>query len=83
MNIQFNRFLFWAMAIWPVGVMWIIISSHSSFWFTVSVLIYALIYRPVLNIVRLLTLGKIDKHSAWKLFISFYQNKFAKSLWLK
>lgn len=74
--------LFWMAAIVPVFGLFLILKVYGSYWFVTCFLIYALLYRPVLHIVRLLSLKAIDEKDAWKLFIPFYQSKYIKTLWL-
>jgi hypothetical protein len=53
--------------------------------FTVAFLLfYYFIFKPTLDIQRLLSLNKIDEKDAWKFFVPFAidQMKFNRSLWL-
>lgn len=73
--------LFWLAAIAPLAGIFMIRPIYGAFWFVTFMLIYALIYRPILHIIRLLWLEAIDEKDAWKFFIPFYQNKYMKKLW--
>lgn len=42
----------------------------------ISTLIYSLIYRPLINALRLMEMGAIEKGEAIKLFIPFYSAKY-------
>ena len=74
--------LFWAAAILPFWGIFIINKVYGAYWFVTFLLIYALIYRPMLHIFRLLRLKVIEKKDAWKFFIPFNQTKYLRSLWL-
>lgn len=80
-----NRFvgiiLFWVAAIGPFAGVLLIGRVFGSYWFVIFLFIYALIYRPILHIIRLLSLGVIEEKDAWKFFLPFYQNKYFKTLW--
>jgi hypothetical protein len=75
--------LFWVLAILPfLGIILMMYKVNKSPWFVITLLlIYALIYRPILHIFRLLRLKVIEKKDAWKLFIPFYPVKYIKALW--
>ena len=73
--------LFWIAAIVPFVAIFMLGGVYGSYGFVVSLSIYAVIYRPLLHIVRLLSLKVIDKRNAWKLFIPFYQTRYLKALW--
>ena len=74
--------LFWVAAIIPFLGIFMINKVYGSSWFAIFLLIYFLIYRPILHIFRLLRLKVIEKKDAWKFFIPFYQTKYFKDLWL-
>jgi hypothetical protein len=73
---------FWLAAIVPFVGLFILEDVYGAKWFVTWLPIYALIYRPTLHILRLLSLNAIEEKDAWKLFIPFYQNKYLKTLWL-
>lgn len=73
--------LFWVAAIVPFLGLFILLKLYGTYWFVTFLLIYALIYRPILHIVRLLSLKAIEEKDAWKFFIPFYHNKYFKSMW--
>jgi hypothetical protein len=82
MNDRFvNTLIFWFLAIIPFCGLFMILNIYGSFWFSAFLLIYALIYRPLLHIGRLLNLKKIEEKDAWKFFIPFYGSKYIKTLW--
>ena len=74
--------LFWIAAIVPVVGIFMINDFLGPYWFITLLLIYVLIYRPILHILRLLRLKAIEEKDAWKFFIPFYQTKHMKDLWL-
>jgi hypothetical protein len=55
--------------------------AYEPYWFVALLLIYVLIYRPILHIFRLLNLKVIEKKDAWKFFIPFHQAKYLRALW--
>ena len=73
---------FWAAAIIPFLGILIIRNLLGAYWFVTSLLIYAIIYRPILNIVRLRQLKLIEEKDFWKSFIPFHDAKYIKNLWL-
>lgn len=51
--------------------------------FIISLLIYALIYRPFIDGSRLLYLGLVQREDFYKLFIPFYSSKYFYELYFK
>jgi hypothetical protein len=76
-----NRIAFWSLAILPLAGLLLVLRVYGAFWFAAFLLIYVLIYRPIIHIFRLLHLKKIEEKDAWKLFLPFYHNKFIRSIW--
>lgn len=77
-----DRIIFWILAIVPFWGLFLILGFYGGAWFGVFAIIYALVYRPILHIFRLLKLKKIEEKDAWKFFIPFYGSKYGRSLWL-
>lgn len=77
-----KRLLFWALAIVPFWFLFIIRGTFGAYWFVSFLLIYALIYRPIIHIFRLLDLNRIEEKDAWKFFIPFYDTRYLRSIWL-
>jgi hypothetical protein len=77
-----NRIVFWIMVPIPLGILVMLTPLYGPFWFTAGLLVYAMIYRPILNIFRLLKLKVIEEKDAWKMFIPFYDTRYLKSLFL-
>jgi len=75
-----NRIVFWMMAAVPLVVLIMIAPLYGPFWFTAGLLSYAVIYRPILHIFRLLKLKAIEEKDAWKFFIPFYGTRYIKTL---
>jgi hypothetical protein len=69
------------MAIVPFCGILVLTPEYGSVWFAAMMSVYALIYRPVIHIVRLLKLKAIERKNAWKLFIPFYGSKYLRPLW--
>lgn len=79
-----NRLLYWALAIVPfLGVIGIG-KFYDPFLFFIFFLFYLFIYRPLLDIQRLLSLKKIQEKDAWRFFVPFAVDrlKYNRSLWL-
>jgi len=49
--------------------------------FAISILIYALVYRPFIDCFKLLRLGFIRKTDVWKVFIPFWSMKWQNRLY--
>ncbi|WP_346237314.1 hypothetical protein ABDK00_011210 [Niabella insulamsoli] len=64
-----------------VFVFWSAQLSGSTF--VVSMLIYAMIYRPIVDGVRLIHLGLLKRSEIWKMFIPFYPVGYIKELYFK
>ena len=77
-----NRVAFWILCIVPFFFVFIVGQFYGPVWFTICLLLYATIYRPIVHIFRLLKLKAIEEKDAWKFFIPFYQTKYIKTLWL-
>jgi hypothetical protein len=78
----FGIVLFWMAAIVPVLGTLLINKFFGAYWFVTFMFIYALIYRPILNIYRLLSLKAIEEKDAWRFFIPFHHATYLKTLWL-
>ena len=74
-------FIYWAVTLIPFIGVFEMGELFGAYWFVSCMLIYALIYRPLVAIFRLLSLRAIEEKDAWKLFIPFYHTKFFKTLW--
>lgn len=74
--------VFWLLVIVPLAGLFLALEWYGKSAFFFGLIIYAIVYRPVLNIVRLLQLKKISRKDIWKFFIPFYDIKYTKSLWL-
>ena len=73
--------LFWLAVSIPFAGLFLILRLFGGYWFVSFFLIYALIYRPILHIVRLLSLKAIEEKDAWKFFLPFYNVKYFRTLW--
>ena len=79
-----NRVLYWTLALGPIVIIYAGRSWLGSSFFWALLLFYYFIFKPTLDIQRLLSLNKIDEKDAWKFFVPFAvdQMKFNRSLWL-
>ena len=83
MAIWQSKTFFWAAAILPMALGPAISDLLCAYWFCTFLIIYILIYRPLINIFRLLSLSVIKEESAWRFFIPFHHTRYMKDLWLK
>lgn len=60
----------------PIPLLLIFVQLDLYWTFIVSTLLYAFIYRPLINTWRLLDMGVIRKEEALKLFIPLYSTKY-------
>ncbi|HEX8041370.1 MAG TPA: hypothetical protein VF490_19620 [Chryseosolibacter sp.] len=79
-----NRILYWALSLLPAVAIYFAGQILGSFWFVLLFLFYLFIYRPTLDVQRLLSLKKIEEKDAWRFFVPFAIDrlKYNKSLWL-
>lgn len=79
-----NRLVYWTLSIVPAVGIYFGGRMLGSFWFFLFFLFYLFIYRPTLDIQRLLSLKRIDEKDAWRFFVPFAVDrwKYNKSLWL-
>ncbi|MEJ7645592.1 MAG: hypothetical protein WKF87_13445 [Chryseolinea sp.] len=75
-----NRIVFWLLVAVPLVVLVMLVPLIGPVLFTMGVFLYAAVYRPIVNIFRLLRLGAIEEKDAWKFFIPFYHTRFMKRL---
>jgi len=71
-----------ASIIGPFIFMFYLLYNENSVGFGISILIYALIYRPIIDGLRLVSKKIITKRESWKLFIPFRHVKWMKELYL-
>lgn len=74
------RVLFWLGTAVPLYFVALIGSVFGSTYFVISLVIYILIYRPIVHILRLLQMGAIEEKDAWKFFIPFYGSRYTKTM---
>jgi hypothetical protein len=79
-----NRLIYWALAVLPAVAIYFAGRILGSFWFFGFFLFYLFIYRPALDVQRLLSLKRIEEKDAWKFFIPLAVDRwrYNKSLWL-
>lgn len=74
--------LFWlAAVIVPFTCLFIVAKVYGAGSFSIGLLIYLFVYRPILVMFRLLSLKAIDKNDAWRVFLPFWADKHFKTLW--
>ncbi len=72
---------FWLLVIFPLVGLLQALKCGDDYTFFYGLIIYAIVYRPVLHVIRLLDLKKISRREIWKMFIPFYDIKYTKALW--
>lgn len=77
----YRAMVFWILVIIPLAALLLALHYDYEKTFFFGLIIYAIVYRPILNIVRLLQLRKISRKDIWKFFIPFYDVIYTKSLW--
>ncbi len=78
-----NIFIYYlAFMIGPGILMYYLLSNENNVGFVIAILIYALIYRPIIDGLRLISKQVITKRQFWKLFIPFWHAKWMKELYL-
>lgn len=79
-----NRILYWALCLLPAVAIYLAGQILGSFWFVLLLLFYLFIYRPTLDVQRLLSLKKIEEKDAWRFFVPFAIDRFRynRNLWL-
>ena len=79
-----NRILYWALCLLPPVAIYFAGEILGSFWFVLLLLFYLFIYRPTLDVQRLLSLKKIEEKDAWRFFVPFATDRFRynRNLWL-
>ena len=80
-----NRILYWALALGPVLILYLSLPWLGDVWFWTFMLFHFFIFKPTLDIQRLLSLNKIEEKDAWKFFVPLAvdQMKYNRSLWLE
>lgn len=74
--------MFWTLCAVPLLALLLMSEIIGPIWFSAALLLYVVLYRPFLNINRLLQLRAIEERDAWKLFIPFYSARYLRTLWL-
>ena len=78
-----NRLRYWALAVVPFFA--IVLSSKliGPLWFVLFLLFYIFIYRPALDIQRLMSLRVIEEKDAWRFFIPLAVDRiqYTRKLW--
>jgi hypothetical protein len=79
----FNTVLFWlAAAVLPCLCLLYISKVYGPVWFLNGLLIYGFVYRPIVVVIRLLSLKAIEKKDAWRVLLPFWAKKYFKIMWL-
>jgi hypothetical protein len=78
-----NTFLYYLVITAPLLILFILLLSHSisNSIFAILLITWAIIYRPILDGIRLINKGVINKNEIWKLFVPFWRYKWFKELY--
>jgi len=77
-----NLTFYYIIIILPIGILYAISVKLGPTAFTIGLLSYALIYRPIVDAFRLVSIKAINQNEIWKSFIPCYRFKFFKQLYL-
>ena len=75
--------LFYFLIIIPIPVIYAVYKIEVPVLALILILLYVLIYRPIIHGLRLQELGIIDKKEFWFLFSPFYSVKYFTNLYFK
>jgi hypothetical protein len=80
-----KRFIcYYFLILFPIFFMlWIMFYINNSFIFVISLLIYTLIYRFVVDANRMIYKGILQRKNWWKIYIPGYHLKWFSELYLK
>ncbi|HEX8040153.1 MAG TPA: hypothetical protein VF490_13425 [Chryseosolibacter sp.] len=74
---------YWLLVTVPFAGLYLGQAYFGGYFFAIGLIIYALVYRPVLNILRLIRIGKITKSDAWKFIVNPFRDfMYLKSIWM-
>ncbi|KQN38047.1 hypothetical protein ASE92_00960 [Pedobacter sp. Leaf41] len=78
-----NLFTYYLKIILPLPILYWCANYTSPSVFVIALFIYALIYRPFIDGLRLVDLGVMSKKETWKMFFiaPYYQLKYFKELY--
>ncbi len=76
-------FAFYLQILLPLPLLVFICKLDSATVFCASLMVYALIYRPLTDAKRLADIGAIKRNEKWKLFIPFYRLNYFYELYFK
>jgi hypothetical protein len=67
-----NTLIYYLVILIPVPIMIWLVLTDKTLWFVISLLFYALVFRPITDSYRLIKKEAIRKKDIWKLFVPFY-----------
>lgn len=78
-----NRVTYWALAIIPFAGVVLAARFFDSLFFFLFLLFYFFLYRPLLDMRRLLSLHMIEEKDGWRFFVPFAvdRTRYFKALW--
>lgn len=74
---------YYVQIILPLPIFLVLYQMNLKNAFVITLLCYALIYRPLINAYRLISIGSIEKKDFMKAFIPFYSTKYFYDLFFK
>ena len=78
-----NTIIYWLLVVVPLLGLFIGQRVFGGNFFAIGLITYALIYRPTLNIARLLSLNKITRNEIWKFVVNPFRDiVYLKSIWM-
>ncbi len=76
-----NLLVYYSAILIPLLILFLLMNKINSVTFSVAILVWAGIYRPVVDGIRLIELGCIKKKDFWKTFLPFYKVKWFSKLY--
>jgi hypothetical protein len=74
-----NRIVFYSLILVPLGLLIYFSESLGAIWFSILLIIYGGVYRPLIDGLRLKAVSSI---STWKTFIPFWELKYFRQIYL-
>jgi len=73
--------LYWFFVLVPIAMIILAYYELQNNCWVIFLLVYVIVYRPLLDGMRLVKLNLINKSEVWKLLIPFYRIRFFKQLY--
>jgi hypothetical protein len=74
---------FYFLILLPLPVIYTVYKIGTPIFATVLIIMYVLVYRPIINGLRLRELGLVERKEFWMLFVPFYSLKYFHSIYFQ